>query len=425
MPDLTADLLPLLSACRLPGLELGADEQVPAYHGHSLLNLPASLCRWLGAEPLAHPPLALPALDRLADGARQILIVLLDAVAHTRLQRWAADLPALRAWIADGLLAPLTSVAPSTTTAALTTLWTGCSPAEHAQLGYELLLKEYGVVANMLTHSPTAFDREPGLLARAGLDPQRMLPVPTLGPRLRRAGVEPHAFLPHPIRGSGLSRMHLEEVQVHGFATPADLWISVRQLAGRPGADRRVIWCYYGEVDALGHRYGPDSEAARAEFMAFVGGLCVMAARLPAAARRNTLLLLLSDHGQIATPREMQFELAAHLGLLQRLHLLPTGENRLAYLYVRHGQLEAVRQGLEQARPGGFLLFESEVALQAGLFGPGAPAAAAAERIGDLVALARGLNYLWWNHKPNVLLGRHGGLSAEEMIVPLLALRPG
>ena len=30
--------------------------------------------------------------------------------------------------------------------------------------------------------------------------------------------------------------------------------------------------------------------------------------------------------------------------------------------------------------------------------------------------------YLWWADKENPLVGRHGGLSAEEMIVPLLSV---
>jgi len=46
----------------------------------------------------------------------------------------------------QGLLAPLTSIVPSTTAAALTSLWTGRSAAEHGIAGYELWLKEYGIV---------------------------------------------------------------------------------------------------------------------------------------------------------------------------------------------------------------------------------------------------------------------------------------
>jgi hypothetical protein len=45
------------------------------------------------------------------------------------------------------------------------------------------------------------------------------------------------------------------------------------------------------------------------------------------------------------------------------------------------------------------------------------------DRLGDVIALARGDSYLWWANKDNPLIGRHGGLSPEEMLVPLLAVR--
>jgi hypothetical protein len=32
---------------------------------------------------------------------------------------------------------------------------------------------------------------------------------------------------------------------------------------------------------------------------------------------------------------------------------------------------------------------------------------------------------MWWANKENPLIGRHGGLSSEEMLVPLLAARLG
>ena len=70
--------------------------------------------------------------------------------------------------------------------------------------------------------------------------------------------------------------------------------------------------------------------------------------------------------------------------------------------------------------PGTFHLLRSEDALQAGLFGP-VVSAQTRERLGDLVGLAQGSSYLWWAAKENILLGRHGGLTEQEMLVPLVA----
>ena len=425
MTDLTQIIAPILQTTRLPNLDLGPEAIHPAYGGLSLLNLPASLARWLGAPDLPHPPLNLHGIDRLADGAQQIVVVLIDAVSFDRFRSWMSRSGSrLQSLMDGGLFTPLTSVVPSTTTAALTTLWTGRSPAEHGLLGYELFLREYGVVANMLNQSPMSLDKQPGLLHGAGLVPETMLPVPTLGNHLAAAGVDAHAFLHHGIRASGLSRTHLAGAQVHGYATLIDLWTGVRELVERPDEGRRLIWAYYGEVDALSHRFGPDSEQAEAEFAAALESFHqVFLEKLGAERRRETFVVLLSDHGQITTRKDAHYELRSHPSLARRLHMQPTGENRLAYLYIRPGQVEAVAEYVARTWPEGFRILPSDHALEAGLFGPGAPAPGALDRLGDRVAVSQGNAYLWWAPKENVLIGRHGGVSPDEMLIPFLAAR--
>ena len=53
MTDITSDLLPKMSATRLPGLNPGDGFLIPDYAGGSILNLPGSLCGWLGAPAWA------------------------------------------------------------------------------------------------------------------------------------------------------------------------------------------------------------------------------------------------------------------------------------------------------------------------------------------------------------------------------------
>jgi len=62
--------------------------------------------------------------------------------------------------------------------------------------------------------------------------------------------------------------------------------------------------------------------------------------------------------------------------------------------------------------------------LEAGLFGPprGRTHPETLERLGDLIAIPRGRQALYWPYDPFELKGRHGGLSDEEMLVPLIAL---
>jgi hypothetical protein len=427
MPDLTSTILPVLTSHRMPGLDPGADTVHPHYSGLSLLNLAASLDRWLGLPAGPHAPIQLQALDSLAEGARQIVVCLLDALSLSRFTGWLEG-PGrpLRKMVDDGLLASLTSVVPSTTTSALTTLWTGRSPAEHGILGYELMLREYGLIANMITLAPAVFDNQRGLLERAGVHPQSLLPVPTLGTRLTQTGIEAHAFIGNSIRGSGLSRMHYADTTLHGFGSPADLWHSLRELVGRPPQGKRFAWAYYSGVDALSHVHGPDSDLVRAEFEFFVRAMVDLFVRpLECSTGRDVLLLLLSDHGQVATAIQPRYHLSHHPGFARRLHFSPTGEARLPYLYLKPGQAEAVDQYIAREWPGAFTKLDSGDALRAGLFGPGTPCEQAASRLGDTVLISHGPAYLWWADKPDTLLGRHGSLSAEEMLVPLLAARLG
>ncbi len=427
MPDLTTAILPVLRSQRLPDLDLGADAFHPHYSGLSILNLAASIDRWLSLPPGPHPPLALEALDPMAKDARQIVVCLLDALSFARFTNWLEGPGrALQPLVADGLLAPLTSVVPSTTASALTTLWTGRSPAEHGILGYELLLREYGLITNMITLAPAAFDNQRGLLERAGVHPRTLLPFPTLGTRLTQAGIEAHAFVGNSIRNSGLTRMHYADAVLHGFGSPADLWHSLRQLVESPPPGRRFAWAYYSGIDALSHVYGPDSDQVRAEYEFFVRAMVDLFVQpLDRRVGRQVLLLLLADHGQVATPIQPHYQLAQHTGLARRLHLSPTGEARLPYLYLRPGQAAAADEYIGRSWPGGFTRLKSDHALSAGLFGPGTPCLQAASRLGDVVLIAHGPAYLWWSDRPDTLLGRHGSLTADEMLVPLLATRLG
>jgi len=403
---------------RFPQLNLPAELVQPWYEGHSLLNLPASIGSLLGCTRLPHQPLAFP-LHADASEISQVLVCLLDGLSFSHFQEWIDSHP-LQARIAgDGFVIPLTSIVPSTTCSVLTTLWTGRSPAEHAVLGYELFLREFGIVANMISHSPIMIPYDQGLLYKAGFEPETAANGETLGTLFARDGISSYAFLNKYIKHSGLSRMHYTDVQAAGFSSLPEMWINLRSLVEKKPARRRFIWTYYAGIDTMSHHRGPGSEYTRAEFDLFLHSMEEHFLKPGVETPKRTLVLLTADHGQITTPKDPDFDLANHPELLQMLHLNPTGENRLAYLHVRPGQVEAVQAFFNKTWGDQFTLIPSHKLLENGFFGPGTPSPQAGERIGDLTVISRGNAYLWWAERPNPLEGRHGGLSADEMVVPL------
>lgn len=426
MPDLTTQLLPQLRNHYLPELERTEDHIYPNYTGFSILNIPGSICRLLGAPEIGATSLNSQIHPQLGEEARRVILILIDALSLFRFKSWMENRSAAvwQTLIEQGGLVPLTSITPSTTSAALTSLWTGRSPAEHGVVGYELWLKEYGVVANMITHAPINFRGDTASLQKAGFNPENFLPFPTLGQHLLTHNVKSYAFQHVSILRSGLSQMFFKDTQTHGFNTPNDLWVNLRHLVENRGSERQFIWVYWGDVDHFSHFYAPDDERTEAEFVAFSRAFeDLFLKRLSPDVSRGTLLLLTADHGQVHTRKNPNYELKNHPNLARCFHILPTGENRLMYLFLRPGQSEAVRDYFNRIWPGQFCFIDPAQAVERGLFGPGQPHPGLFDRLGDLIVAARGASYLWWADKDNLLNGRHGGLSAEEMLVPLLITR--
>jgi predicted AlkP superfamily pyrophosphatase or phosphodiesterase len=425
MPDLTNEILPQIKNHRINGFEFGGHAVYPDYQGGSILNLPPSICQMFKVPMLGESPLRAEYLLPLGDDPQTVVMILMDALSFDRFERWSLNgtAPVWQKLIERGVLTPMTSITPSTTCAVLTSLWTGQSPATHGIVGYEGWLKEYGVVANLILHKPITFQGDNGGLSRAGFDVDTFLTGTRLGTHLVEHGIQTYAFLSRHIADSGLSRMHLKDTIIEEFSTPAELWVNVRKLIENQAGVRKFIWIYWGEVDHYSHFYGPDDERVSAEFVSFSNAFeHNFMQRIPQGALKDLVLILTADHGMVHTPNKTNHDIRQHPDLDRCLHIL-TGENRIIYLYIRPGCVDAVEQYFQKTFPDQFDLLNPKNVVEQGLFGPGPIHPRLFDRLGDMIAIARDDAYLWWSKKENFMLGRHGGLHPDEMIVPFMAVK--
>lgn len=426
--DLFNQTLAQIKEKKLPGLNLGEDVIFPNYQGNSLQNIPGSVCRWLDIKPFGAPPLSNEILEVVGGPYQNVILLLVDGLGLNLFKqilagRWK-DIPGAEVWnslLEESVFTPLTSVIPSTTSAALTTLWTGRAPSEHGVLGYEVWLKEFGMIANMIYHAPASSHGSSGTLAQSGFSSQTFLPVQTLGPHLVQNGVQPFAFLHSSIARSGLSTMHLPDVKLMPYRSTSDCWVTLRQTLKMNPRMKTYSYVYWSEVDSLSHLYGPEDERVIWEFASFSLQLQRFLEEMQSIGTGKTLFVMLADHGQVTTPVEDAYSLVNHPEFLSHLIMVPTCENRLPFLYVRSGHEEAVKNYMNQAWPGKFTLLPGKQVLQAGLFGDGYAFPSAADRVGDYVVFPKDSAYLWWAGKINPLLGRHGGLNPDEMLIPFIA----
>ncbi len=399
----------------------------PEYKGRSILNIPPSAAYLMDVPGFNHKPVDQDLLDPLKGGVKNIIFILMDALAFHQMEKWLGEEGNL-VWhklIEGGFMTPVTSICPSTTCAAITSYWTDSSAAEHGVMGYEMWLKEYGITTNMITHKPINYRKPGGDLTLAGFDPETFLPVKSNTQYFQSGGVDVHAFQHFAIINSGLSQMFMQDANRHAIRTSPDMWISIRELMEADRDAKKYIWAYWDQVDGISHLFGPDSERAKAEFMDFSRNFeTFFLDRLDPDLKKDTVVMLAADHGQITTDNSADhYDLNNHPDFTGMLHLTPTGENRLAYLHIKPGKVEAVKDYIQTAWPDQFSLIDPEEAVTSGLFGMGIPHPGIYDRLGDLIVAARGKAYWWWASKPNPLIGRHGGLSAEEMLVPFLAAR--
>ena len=430
MTTLIPSILPQLKSHRLPQFNVGPGSIFPYYERQSLISLPASICHWLGIPSFGAPALADEILSAMGGPFRQVILLVVDGLGLEQLNHFSnteygpgSNRSAFwRRLLEEAVLAPITSIAPSTTATALTSLWTGQPAAVHGVMGYEMYLKEYSLIANMITHAPTSFVGDTGGLKRAGFDPQTFLPVPTFGPHLAQHGVRVDAMQHWAIAHSGLSTMLFPGVNVVPFRSPSDLWVTLPALLSQHEAQRAYTYIYWGELDELSHRFGPMNERVNLEFSLFSYLLEGFLNGIRKQSRGDTLFLMTADHGHLHTPKTPLFEMSNHPDFKNCISLYPSGESRLAYLYVKPGAEQRLKDYVAATWPGKFDLVPARDALAAGLFGPGQAHPQLAERIGDYILSARDDAYLWWANKDNFLLGRHGGLTQTEMVVPLLGL---
>ncbi len=384
----------------------------PHYERYSLLAVPPTVEQLLGLNPLG----GLADELNLTPKGRVVLIIV-DGLGYLKLRR-LLDNGALSfgARTSTATLIPLTSVFPPTTTTALTSLSTGASPAVHGVLGYTVFMQDPGAVVNMIHLSPPG--AASGALTKLGIKPEAMLPILTAYQRLAAVGVPTTLFLPKRIADSGLSELLYQGVEkTVSFLALSDLFMQVRQALGQPG--QRLLSVYWPTTDSIAHLYGPDSPAFASEVRHFFGAL----EQEFLSQVQDVTVLITADHGfQPFDPRQDVVSCPDHSALRESLLVPPVGEARASSLFVRRGCETQVKDFFRENYRDEFEVLTTEEALERRLWGSETPQPEVRARLGDLLVLSRGRKGLMWPRETVQLRGMHGGMTREELFVPLLTV---
>ncbi|MEY4361520.1 MAG: hypothetical protein RL391_826 [Actinomycetota bacterium] len=367
-----------------------AEPVIPRYEGPNLVGVvPNFLLRSSGDRPEWFP---VPAGE-----AERVVLLVLDGLGWKQFDASRRLMPSLGSF--DG--GPITTVAPSTTATALTSLVTGATPIEHGLVGYRMDMGD--VVMNTLRWHDGRRD------LRNVYRPSDVQPVPpfcgAIVPVVSRAEHE----------GTGFTDAHLRGMPHPGWRSASSIPVEIRHQLD---AGRSFIYAYYDGIDKIAHERGfgdyYESELRHCD---------ELVASILDALPPDVALVVVADHGQVDTG-----ESAIHLPPALLEHLThQSGEGRFRWLHVKNGCGSDAYAAAREFEPLAWVRTREEI-LDSGWFGRtgGIRSEIVGRRLGDIALVPHADVYFEdpLDSGPFPLRCRHGSLTEDEMLVPFLARRP-
>ncbi|WP_421119830.1 alkaline phosphatase family protein [Aquihabitans daechungensis] len=282
---------------------------LPDYAGACIANIVPALLDG-SVEPPAWIPA--PAID-----TGQVVLLVLDGLGWEQLQ----DRRHLAPTLCSMLGGPITSVSPTTTATALTSIATGLAPGQHGVMGYRVAVDHE--VLNILRWSTPVGD------ARKRINPKAFQPNPAF------CSQRPCIVTKAEFATSGFSGAHLAEVRFRGYRVPSTMVVELRNSlrAGEP-----FIYVYYDGIDKVAHEYGL-GEHYDAELQAVDRLVADILGSLP----RDAALVITADHGQVDVGDNL---IDPHPDVMAHVSF-QSGEGRFRWLHARPG-----REAAAGGRPG-------------------------------------------------------------------------
>lgn len=373
----------------------------------SIVNFASSIIKAFAGKPI-YP--TLPELDFLSQ-SQNVIFLLIDGLGYDYLQKYGQG-----SFLQKHCLTKITSVFPSTTATATTALETGVPAQQHASTGWFVFLKELGVVSKILPFK-AKFGGES--FPNSGVSRDQIFTKSRIGDQISAP-----SFVIYP-----------ESIVDGQVNTKSDYLWSYRGLTGmftqikkavETSNKRKFIYAYLPDFDTLCHEQGTSSTVALDFFKKLDKKIITLTKSLSS---QNFTFLATADHGQITTnSSKVIFIQKDYPDLYDMLTLPLCGEPRVAYCYVHPDQAKSFVKYVKSKLKFCCQVYSSKDLIKRNFFGLFEPNPKLYHRVGDYILIMKD-NYIikdfLINQEEKYDLGNHGGLSHQEMYVPLIIYSSG
>ena len=384
----------------------------PAYDGYCFGNVPDTVRTVLDAGGRrALPSDVFEGVDTAVD---TVVLVLIDGFGLQAWKRHRGRCDVLDRLTEEGTVTPLTSIYPSETAAAITTLETGRLPCEHGRIGWNVYEPETDTA-----FLPLGWEVKTGA-SEEYVSEESITECESLYSKMSDAGIDCHRLQPFDSGGGDVTHHTYDDLDSFGKRLSAVVAES---------DDAGYVYAYLPHVDHVSHAEGTDSQAFGETVAAVCEQISDWLAGIDDRAAEETLLLVTADHGHVNAAPDRNIDLSANSTVMANLrqHVNGTpvrmaGSPRNVHLHLQEGTVSETRRALADydAR-----IFTRQEALDCDMFGDRPVTGRFRRRCGDLVVTHRELGMWFGDVEPDELslVGMHGGLHPAEMLVPFAAAR--
>ena len=370
---------------------------------HSILNLITSILKFYKVET-EHK--SLDKVDNiLKNHYKNVIFIVLDGMGEHILKNISKD-----GFLRSKEMECVTSVYPSTTTAALTTYYSGRPPYETGWIAWSQYFKEYGRPIDMFSHRESLNGRE---IKKDKLSKyNEIVKYQNIFERIMEASPNINTYYICPSYSEKMGKYCLKADSVDEIVENIDMVCEKN--------DEKFIFAYCDNPDNILHKFGTKSQEVKDYLLSTEKKIEKMYKNLP----EDSIVIISADHGH--KDIEKAYTLLDYPEIMECLIIPPSLESRSLAFWVKEDMKKEFEKRFNEKFGNEFLLMTKQEFLEKNFLGFGKKHPKIDDFIGNYMALSISSSIIkletFLEEAKPTKKSTHCGLTKEEMEVPVIIL---
>jgi len=313
----------------------------------------------------------------------------------------------------ENLRGKINSIFPSATTAVIPMFFTGSSCLKHGMISWYSYSREFKEEIIPLPYMTRAKPRKS--LGKI----KKITKIFNLNPLFKGIKRNNYHITKNKILNSDFSKAVCINAKRLGYNTTAEFFGKIKNTI-KSNDKEKYIFAYLSTHDSYCHRHGTKSRKTLEKFKYIDKRLKSF---LKSIKNTDSIIIITADHGLIDVPNNKKIRIEDNPELEETLRMPICGDGRNAFCFVKRDKRKQFENYVKTRLKKYCDIYNSKDLIK--YFGLEKPSKQFLERIGDYILIMKenyGIYQHPWGEKHGNL-AEHGGLSDEEMYVPLIIKR--